>query len=285
MPAEPASAAAAPPAGAAGARPQWLVRTVSGLVLAPPALLMVYFGFPWVELLLAAAAALMAFEWARMTLTEARALSACLIAATAFGAIAAAASGHGRAALAIAAAGAVAAGVGARLARDPHCAWAAAGAAYIAVPCLAAAWLREATPAGRELMLWILPTIWASDVAAYAVGSTLDGPRLAPRISPKKTWAGAAGGVAGAALVGGVAGSWLGLGGGWSLAALGAAASVVGQLGDLLKSAVKRRFGVKDTGRLIPGHGGVLDRVDALLAAIPLVAALAWLKGGRLPAW
>ena len=285
MPAEPASAAAVPPAEVPGARPQLLVRTVSGLVLAPPALAIVYLGFPWVELLLASAAALMAFEWARMTLTGARGLAAGTIAAAAFAAIAAAASGHGRAGLAIAAGGALAAGLGARLARDANWGWAAAGALYIAVPCLAAAWLREATPAGRELMLWILPTIWASDVAAYAVGSTLGGPRLAPRISPKKTWTGAAGGVAGAALLGGVAGSWLGLGGGWTLASLGAVASVVGQLGDLMKSAVKRRFGVKDTGRLIPGHGGVLDRVDALLTAIPLVAAIAWLNGGRLPAW
>jgi phosphatidate cytidylyltransferase len=129
-----------------------------------------------------------------------------------------------------------------------------------------------ALEAGRSWILLLLTGIIASDTFAYALGRLFGKRKLAPRISPGKTWAGALGGVLGSALA--VAAfklsalpelAW------WEVAALGVPLSVLGQLGDLAESLLKRGFGVKDSGNLIPGHGGVLDRVDSLLFAAPLV--------------
>ena len=122
---------------------------------------------------------------------------------------------------------------------------------------------------GARGMFFVLVVVWCSDIGAYAAGRLLGGPRLAPRVSPGKTWSGAAGGLA-AAMAGGIVIA------GWSVwAALGAVVlGVASQLGDLGESALKRRYQVKDSGRLIPGHGGMLDRLDGLMAAA-LVAGLA----------
>jgi phosphatidate cytidylyltransferase len=131
-----------------------------------------------------------------------------------------------------------------------------------------------------------LALVWATDTAAYIAGRGIGGPRLAPRISPNKTWAGLAGGVVGAALVGLVASllrdapADVGLPGEmWRLVALSGVLALVEQAGDLVESAVKRHFGVKDSGNLIPGHGGVLDRVDGLIAVSLAVAGLSALAG------
>lgn len=148
------------------------------------------------------------------------------------------------------------------------------GLAYVAIPALSILWLREQPEAGLGLVLWFCATIWINDVAAFASGRTIGGPKLAPTISPAKTWAGFAGGVAGAACVG-VAASWL-LGWDRPLMAMlvGAALASIAQGGDLFESAIKRHFGVKDSGHLIPGHGGVLDRLDGFIAAAPVAALI-----------
>jgi phosphatidate cytidylyltransferase len=129
-------------------------------------------------------------------------------------------------------------------------------------------------------MIFLLAVVWSSDIGAYLAGRLIGGPKLAPRISPGKTWSGAAGGVA-AVLAVGVAAAAL-----WPVPAapVVAAAAVLGvaaQAGDLLESAVKRHFGVKDSGRLIPGHGGLLDRLDGLMAAGLVAGAWIWLTGWR----
>lgn len=152
---------------------------------------------------------------------------------------------------------------------------AAGGVLYVGVPAVALVWLRGSSDTGLHHLLWLLLVIGATDSCAYVVGRLVGGPRLAPRISPGKTWAGLVGGVAGASLLGAIAGQILGAG--FALAAaVGASLAVVGQAGDLFESFLKRRAGVKDSGHLIPGHGGLLDRVDGLVFAAPTFAALVW---------
>ena len=152
----------------------------------------------------------------------------------------------------------------------------AGGALYVAVPAMALVWLRADAPGGMQHVIWLLVVIWATDICAYLVGRTVGGPKLAPRISPGKTWSGLLGGVAGASLLGGFAAQALGAGY-WFAAAVGGCLAVIGQVGDLFESALKRHAGVKDSGNLIPGHGGLLDRIDGLVFAAPVFAGLVWL--------
>lgn len=148
----------------------------------------------------------------------------------------------------------------------------------IVLAALALVWLRADATVGLANVLFLLVVVWASDIGAYAAGRLVGGPRLAPRISPGKTWSGAAGGLLAAAVVGAIAGR---LGG----AGVAAALSVLEQVGDLAESAAKRRAGVKDSGALIPGHGGLLDRLDGLLGAAPAAALLACALGPGVALW
>jgi phosphatidate cytidylyltransferase len=141
------------------------------------------------------------------------------------------------------------------------------GLLYVGLPSFA---LLVLSWAWFELVFWLMLVTWATDIFAYFAGRSIGGPKLAPRISPNKTWAGLIGGMAGAEAVGALAG-WL-LGVGAPFLYLGGVLGLLAQLGDLYESAVKRRHGVKDSSSLIPGHGGVLDRLDGLLPVI--VAAL-----------
>ena len=136
---------------------------------------------------------------------------------------------------------------------------------------MALAWLRADEMVGRAIVLWLLAVVWAGDVGAYAFGRWIGGLRLVPAISPHKTWAGLLGGIACAGAVGAVAA----LLSQQPIAPMVVGSAVVGlvaQLGDLVESWVKRRFKVKDSSNLIPGHGGLLDRVDGLLVAATTVA-------------
>ena len=160
-----------------------------------------------------------------------------------------------------------------------------AGFLYIAVAAVSLLWLRADPLAGKANVLVLLLLIWASDVGAYAAGRAIGGPRLAPRVSPGKTVSGAAGGLLAAMVVG--------LGAALASAnpphllragLLAAGLGIVAQAGDLFESWVKRRLGVKDSGTLIPGHGGLFDRLDAVLAAAPAAALLA-LWAGRGVTW
>lgn len=161
--------------------------------------------------------------------------------------------------------------------------WMAAGALYIGLPVAALIWLREQDQ-GRVTAFWLLLVVWTTDVAAYAAGRLIGGWRLMPSVSPNKTWAGLLGGIAGAALVGAALAAVLGFDA-LLLAGAGAALALVAQGGDLMESAVKRRFGAKDSSRLIPGHGGLLDRIDGLMTAAPVAAAMCLVAGGGIPAW
>lgn len=158
------------------------------------------------------------------------------------------------------------------------------GLAYIGFSCGAMIWLRGDTAQGLHNMLTLLCIVWASDISAYFSGRAIGGPKLAPAISPKKTWAGFVGSSVGAGLVAaGLASAavtgWLGAAtvGGLSPAAYGAIGFILamfGQAGDLFISIFKRRYGVKDTGTIMPGHGGVLDRIDALMLVALIFAGI-----------
>ena len=161
----------------------------------------------------------------------------------------------------------------------------AAGIVYVGLAGVCLMWLRGDGAAGRVNVLFLVFVVWASDIGAYAAGRVFGGPKLAPAISPSKTWSGAAGGLLAAVVVGlGVAGT-AGASSPGRAALVAAVLGAASQAGDLLESAVKRRFGVKDSGRLIPGHGGLLDRLDGLLAAAPVAAGLALLLGRGIYLW
>lgn len=151
--------------------------------------------------------------------------------------------------------------------------WGALGAVYISLAALAFVMLRGVEPFGLVSILWAALVVIAADVGGYFAGRIIGGPKLWPAVSPKKTWAGLGGGVVLAFLVGGIF-SWATTGTYFpQVCAVSVVAAVLSQGGDLAESALKRHFGVKDAGALIPGHGGVLDRLDGHMAAI-LVAAL-----------
>lgn len=181
-------------------------------------------------------------------------------------------------ALLLLAAGIVVAAVMARMIGQGRTA--ASGLAYAGLSGLALGYLRGDDHAGLLAILFLFAVVWATDIMAYFVGRAVGGPKLAPAISPGKTWSGAIGGAAGGLVAGVALAAAAGLG---SLLLLGLVAvllSVVAQLGDLFESAVKRRNGVKDSGNLIPGHGGLLDRVDGLVAAAIALYLVGWLLSG-----
>ena len=158
--------------------------------------------------------------------------------------------------------------------------WMVAGLLYAAVLALAPAVLRGDAVLGFVAIVFLFAVVWSTDVFAYFAGRALGGPKLLPAVSPKKTWSGAAGGTLGAVAAGlivvKVAGLQLTLG----VAAVALLLSVVSQLGDLLESAIKRRFNAKDASHLIPGHGGLMDRLDGFLTAALAAAMVGLLRGG-----
>jgi phosphatidate cytidylyltransferase len=167
--------------------------------------------------------------------------------------------------------------------------WLAAGLVYVAGPCFALVWLRAGPDGGRTALFWLFAVVWAADTGAYLAGRAVGGPKLAPAISPSKTWAGLIGGLIAAAAAGYLVSVYLGSGGGdadtVAVLIVSAAVGFVAEMGDLLESWIKRRLAVKDSGALIPGHGGLLDRVDGLLAAAVATALLAALGEGRMLPW
>lgn len=155
----------------------------------------------------------------------------------------------------------------------PRLRWTLSGFVYVIVPCAAFIVLRRAEASGWAAILFVLVVVWATDIAAFFGGRAIGGARLWPRVSPKKTWSGAICGLVAATAAGGLAVWSTGIGDISAGLLLAVPLSIAAQAGDLLESAVKRRFGAKDSGTIIPGHGGVLDRVDGLFGA----AAASWL--------
>lgn len=145
-----------------------------------------------------------------------------------------------------------------------------AGQIYVGLPILALLWLRDQPENGLVLTIWALSLVWATDIGAYFSGRAIGGPKIAPAISPSKTWAGLMGGMASATILAACFHNWLDLP--LRLVWVTPVLAVSAQGGDFLESWMKRRAGVKDSGRLLPGHGGVLDRLDGVVTALPLAA-------------
>ncbi|MGA7263739.1 MAG: phosphatidate cytidylyltransferase [Stellaceae bacterium] len=261
------------------------LRVVSALVLAPLPIAAIWFGWPWLPLLTGAAAAVMAWEWGRLCRGGHFGRTGILLVVVVLAAVVTASLLSTGLALGTALLGAGLVLWAARKTKDVEPQWTAFGAIWVALPCVCLLWLARDGLAGRATLLWLLGVVWATDIGAYSVGRIFGGPRLAPRWSPRKTWAGLAGGTACAALVGWATAAWLGISPAVPLAAVSAGLAIVEQFGDLAESVAKRRFGVKDSSGLIPGHGGLLDRLDGLLAVIPVVALLTLIGGRSLLAW
>jgi phosphatidate cytidylyltransferase len=145
--------------------------------------------------------------------------------------------------------------------------WLAGGILYAGLSGISLTALRGAGDAGLVGILFIFAIVWATDILAYFVGRAIGGPKLAPPISPGKTWSGAIGGTIAGVIAGCIVVAVAGFGLTFGHVVIAALLSIFSQIGDLFESFIKRRFGVKDSSRLIPGHGGVMDRVDGLVFA------------------
>lgn len=162
--------------------------------------------------------------------------------------------------------------------------WCATGLAYACLPFFAMSELRADSQNGLLVILLLFACVWGADIFAYFAGRSIGGPKLAPRISPKKTWAGFAGSLVGAMLLSWLVVWWSGHGTTIMFFAAILLIAIVSQIGDLVESSFKRRFDVKDSGNLIPGHGGVLDRIDGLIAAsVALWLALLLVRQDGMP--
>jgi phosphatidate cytidylyltransferase len=259
-------------------------RVISAVILGPLALLCLWFGGTAYVLLIGIGAVGMVLEWVRMSGHRPGDPAALMVAAGVVAGMAACVDAHPLAGLLLLA---VFAGLSYALARGAgRSGIVAAGLPYVGIAAVALLWLRDDPVAGRADILFLVLTVWAGDIGAYLVGRWIGGPKLAPRISPGKTWSGAAGGLVGGCLCGLVVAQVVpGTSGDWRVIAVAALLGVVAQSGDLLESLIKRRFGVKDSGRTIPGHGGLLDRLDGLLTAGPVAALLALAVGRGVVLW
>ncbi len=252
------------------------LRIVSAVVLSVVAIALTWLGGLPFALLAAAIAGSMFYEWSTMAggRRTHHLRCAAMLAAVVF----AFCAGYPAATVfALLGVSVIVALADARFSGQPY--WTAAGLAYAGLSGACLAFLRADDHAGLLAILYLFAIVWTTDILAYFTGRAIGGPKLAPAISPGKTWSGAIGGAVG----GTIAGTLLGLGAGaTSLAPLVLAAlllSIVSQAGDLFESWVKRRHGAKDSGWIIPGHGGVMDRVDGLVAAALALYVIGWVLG------
>ena len=257
------------------------LRAASAIVLAPAAVLAIWLGGLWFLGLMLLACGLLAVEWSTMSASRAWRVMAGAVSFGLIAGVIAAYANQLSLALVLLVFGAAAAGVYAR-SRGQEALDAAYGVLYLGWPAVLLIWLRDGDAAiGLSWTVFAFAVAWSSDVMAYLVGSLVGGPKLWPRFSPNKTWSGFFGGLAAGTVAGGLlAGGFhiwfafwpdMGLHAFWG-AVLGLLGALATMAGDLWESALKRRYGVKDAGKLIPGHGGLLDRVDGLMFAVVVVA-------------
>ncbi|MBC7770207.1 MAG: CDP-archaeol synthase [Phycisphaerales bacterium] len=246
---------------------------MSGLVLASVGVTAAYFGGPWLAAACGAAVVAMSYEWARMSEPDTIMPAFAFSLAGSLGAVMF--SSWQLPQYAFIWLVFCAAASAARRRTLTGVIETAGGAIYIGLPAALFLWLRDRGPEGLETILALFAIIWAADIFAYFGGKLLGGPKIAVGLSPNKTWAGIVTGTTAGAFIGFGCGYLFHAGAEFRMAWLliGALIAFTGLMGDLFESFLKRRFGVKDASRLIPGHGGVLDRIDSLMAATLLVGA------------
>lgn len=255
------------------------IRIVSALVMAGAALVTAWWGGALFVLFWFLAAAAVLCEWLFLIAAGRRdwPLAALGIAVLAVACLYAYGGRGGMALLAVAIGAAFLGGL-ARIRGAAQSLLVAAAIPYAACVVLPVTLLRLDEPHGMRAVFVLFAIVWGSDVMAYFTGRTLGGPKLWPRVSPKKTWSGFIGGTAFAALAAGL------VGGSFVLVPIGALLAAISQGGDLLESALKRRFDAKDASHLIPGHGGVMDRLDGFLAAALVALLIGLAHAGLYPA-
>ena len=259
-----------------------VLRIVSAALLAPLALFVAWFGSWPFALFWGVAAIAVLWEWTRLVAGPRHflMLSSCASAIV----VAALVTWRDRptAGILLVGLGALAATIFAPRERRF---WITAGIGYAGTMLLAPMLLRADAQYGFFAMALLFAVVWTTDVLAYFAGRAIGGPKLSVAISPKKTWAGAIAGALGAMVVAVIVAGLFGSANGGTIAVIALLLSVLAQLGDLLESWVKRRFGAKDASNLIPGHGGVLDRLDGMLTAAPALVAVVLLTKGGIFAW
>lgn len=276
-----------PSGGTAGWAQGLRTRLIFGVLMGFVALVILRQGDAAFGVLVAAGATAMAWEWTRLCASGQRFGRVGLITIGGFlAAIWFAFVGQAGSALLVCLVSAALAAMLARSRDGIGPGWAALGILYLGPALVALIWLRGHDDDGERMILWLILTVVVTDTGAFFAGRLIGGPRLAPRISPKKTWAGLGGAVVGSAMLGVVYASFdarapdAGV-----LALAGTGLACVAQIGDLAESWVKRHFGAKDSSHLIPGHGGILDRVDGLVAAAIVFALAQWILDGRWLTW
>jgi phosphatidate cytidylyltransferase len=252
------------------------VRTASAVVLVPIVLGIVWLGGFWFTGLIVALGILMATEWVRIAHGNNK--TQLLIHE-----VAAASLIMGSLELSLLALVILTAVSWFIQRKDTFNFWKLVGVFYIGLPILAFDVLRGDAAFGFLAVVWCMVIVWSADVMAYFFGRIIGGPKLAPRISPKKTWAGMLGAIVGAVIASGAV-SYFGKIEIWPLALVAALFAILEQGGDIFESAFKRHFGVKDSGTLIPGHGGVLDRVDGLITVATCAAIVGFVHNSLNPA-
>lgn len=253
-------------------KPEVAIRVASAIVLAALALAAIY--QPWTFLILIMVGSLIvAWEWGRLTRGDGFDGTA-LISGVSVCAVAILVS-VGRPDLALFVLAAAAVAIGLTAFRSAGAFWPLAGLSYAALPAAALVWLRGDPSLGATAVLYLFAVAWTADTASYTTGRLIGGPKLAPRISPKKTWSGFVVGALTPALVGFAFASVLKETSAVKLSLVSVLIALACQMGDLVESAVKRRFGAKDMSQMIPGHGGLLDRIDGLLLAAILAGLIA----------
>jgi phosphatidate cytidylyltransferase len=264
-------------------------RFLSALVLGPLAVACIWFGAEAFTGMMALGVALLAWEWVHMCGRRVRVLPGMAVPLAVFAAGALAVQDQVRWALVALALGFAVAWYFARSMAETLTQPAlrlALGVLYIGLAGIALIELRHDNEAGRFNVLFLFLVVWASDIGAYMAGRMLGGPKLWPAVSPNKTWSGAAGGLLAAILVALAAAASFGrIDTPIAVVAVAALLGVASQAGDLLESAIKRHFDVKDSSHLIPGHGGLLDRMDGVLAAAPVAALLSFALGQGRVLW
>lgn len=256
---------------------------ISALVLAPIAIAALYFGGIYFLLFLIGAALIMAYEWCHASLEKSPGLATLLTGASVVIALFLVQKGYFLQGIIVLVSGAVLMVVAAIfLKKTDRMIWALTGPLCIGLPVIALIMLRGIPDGGFAVAFGLFLVIWATDIGAYFSGKSIGGPKIAPSISPNKTWAGLIGGIISAMIVAYLVNRYL-MGGQVAtigVLGLGAICAILAQVGDFAESAWKRYFGIKDASNLIPGHGGVMDRLDGVFLTAPMLVVIIMIVNG-----